>query len=235
MAPKDGRQGVMMRMAVLSLAVLAMAMMAAACTRSTSQPTTESKDDDPSYHYRWAYEQYRRGYYMEALESINKSIELNPEEYLYFNMRGLIYHSAGELDDAMADFEAVLELNPYYTDVHNNIGATYVEMGRTDDALAEFDIVLRDPMYQHKEKAHYNVGNILAAREEYEEAIAQYRKAVAIQPQYLRAHYKLGMALRELGRDDEARREFEEVVRISPQSDEAREIQMILDADEPSS
>jgi tetratricopeptide (TPR) repeat protein len=90
-------------------------------------------------------------------------------------------------------------------------------------------------MYQHKEKAHYNVGNILAARKEWEDAVAQYRKAVAIQPQYLRAHYRLGMALRELGRDEEARREFEEVVRISPQSDEAREVQMLLDADEPAS
>ena len=47
MAPKDGRQGVMMRMVVLSLAVLAVAMTAAACTRSTSQPTAESKEDDP--------------------------------------------------------------------------------------------------------------------------------------------------------------------------------------------
>jgi tetratricopeptide (TPR) repeat protein len=221
-------------MKTVSLFLVAVAL-AVGCGRSTGQTQRKDLESDPGHHYRWAYEQYLRGYYLEALESINKAIGLEPGEYLYYNMRGLIYHSAGEPDRALADFEKVLEINPYYTDVHNNIGATYVEMGRTDEALAEFEIVLRDPMYRHKEKAHYNVGNLYFARQMHEEAIEHYRKAVAIKPDYLRAHYRMGMALRELGQMEEARREFEEVVRIAPQSDEAREVQMILDAGEPTS
>jgi Tfp pilus assembly protein PilF len=205
----------------------------AACGGTRSGPTARDLANDPTHQYRWALEQYRRGNYLEALESINRAISLDPNTYAHYNMRGLIYRAAGELDLALADFRKVLEINPYFTDAHNNLGATLAEKGDTAAALEEFELVLRDPNYPHRQKAFYNLGDLYVVRSEPRLAVEQYRKAVAIDPDYLRAQYKLGKTLQSLGDQAEARRAYEEVIRISPQSDEAREVRVILQAAGP--
>ncbi|MFQ5767134.1 MAG: tetratricopeptide repeat protein [Acidobacteriota bacterium] len=205
------------------------------CGGNSRKPPRSRLEEDPQHHYMWANEQFRRGYYLEALEAINKAIGLDPDKYEYFNMRGLIYRNAGELDKALTDFQKVLELNPYYTDAHNNLGATYAELGQTEAALAEFEKVLKDPNYRSREKAYFNVGDLLAAQGRYRDSIEKYRKAIAIRPDYSRAYFKLGKAHEALGEREAARRAFSEVVRIAPHSEEGREARNILDSDGASS
>ena len=41
-------------------------------------------------------------------------------------------------------------------------------------------------------KPHYNLGNVLLKRGELDEAAAQYRTAISIDPEYTSAHYNLG-------------------------------------------
>ena len=206
---------------------LVVGLLAAGCV-SGAKSQKRDLEKDPHYHYRWAMEQSRKGYYMEALESINKAITLDAEMYQYYNLRGLIYHAAGEYDLALADLHKVLEINPYYTDAHNNLGATLMEMGQVDEAQNEFEQVLRDPAYQFKEKAYYNLGNLYYSQEKLTLAVEQFRKAIAIHPDYLKAYYKLGMSLRTLGETEGALHAFNEVVRIAPKSNEAREVKLII-------
>ncbi|MFQ5669817.1 MAG: tetratricopeptide repeat protein [Acidobacteriota bacterium] len=215
------------------LTVMALAL--GGCGAAGKASSKGALEQDPHHHYRWANEQFRQGHYQEALESINKAIALDPDQYAYYNMRGLIYLSAGDLDQALANFRKVLVINPYLTDVHNNIGVALGELGRRDEAMSEFQSVLRDPGYKHREKALYNVGNLFYAQGDYREAVEQYRKAVAVQPEYLKAYYKMGLALQTLGQMDEARRAFEEVVRIDPNSKEAREVKFIINSGHPAS
>ncbi len=221
------------RVGRLALVVLLAALCAACGSGRSGSAARRDLANDPTHQYRWSLEQYRRGNYLEALQAIDKAITLEPETYAYFNMRGLIYRAAGELDLAVADFQKVLELNPYFTDAHNNLGATLAEKGDSEAALREFELVLRDPNYPHKQKAYFNLGDLHMARGEARLVVEQYRKAVAIDPNYLRAQYKLGKALQSLGDEAEARRAYQEVIRISPQSDEAREARLILQAAGP--
>lgn len=52
------------------------------------------------------------------------------------------------------------------------------------------------------------LGNIAAARRRYEDAAAEYRKAIDIDPKLSEAHYRLGIAYDRLGKRDEAREQF---------------------------
>ena len=49
-----------------------------------------------------------------------------------------------------------------------------------------------------------------------DEAIAEYRKALEIQPDYAHAHYRLGIALKDKGQLDEAIAEFRKALQIQP-------------------
>jgi Tfp pilus assembly protein PilF len=220
------------RATMLMVLALILSLGAVACGGGGGEKTrrsAEELDNDPMNHYRWAREQHLRGYYQEALDSIDKAIALDETGYLYYNERGLINLNAGQPEEALLDFQKVAELNPLYTDVHNNMGATLARLGRNAEARVEFEKVIKDPLYPNRQLAFSNLGDMLYAAGDYEGAIQELRRAVAIDKKYQRAHYTLGLCYQALGQIESARDSFEEVVRIDPYSERAREVQQILD------
>lgn len=209
--------------------VLLVMLATAGCGGAGTRRTAEDLENDPQSHFQWAREQHVRGYYKEALESIDKAIALDPDGYLYVNERGLIHLHAGQIEEALLDFHKVQEINPLYTDVHNNLGATLSRLGRNSEARAEFEKVLEDPLYPTKEKAYVNIGDMLFAAGDYEGAVQVLRRAVATNRKYLRAHYKLGRCYQALGQGDAAREAYEAVVKLSPLSELGREVKLILE------
>ena len=66
-----------------------------------------------------------------------------------------------------------------------------------------------------------NWGNALGALGKYDEAIAAYREALRIKPDWVEARYHLANRLHGLGRFEEAIREYREVLRQRPEFAEA--------------
>jgi len=69
---------------------------------------------------------------------------------------------------------------------------------------------------QRSSTAHYNLGNILADRDELEEAISHYRQALQIKPTDYSAHTNLGNALSSQGQLEEAIGHYRQALRIRP-------------------
>ena len=69
--------------------------------------------------------------------------------------------------------------------------------------------------------AHNNLGVVLAGRGQVDEAIAHYRKALEINPDYARAHNNLGVALAGRGQIDEAIAHYRKALEINPDYAEA--------------
>ena len=63
---------------------------------------------------------------------------------------------------------------------------------------------------------HYNLGLVLSRHDQVPEAIEEYGKALAVNPDYVEAHNSLGIALFSTGRIAEAREHFEKALRINP-------------------
>src|SRR5437870_9487660 len=64
--------------------------------------------------------------------------------------------------------------------------------------------------------AEYNLGLALKNQGQLDEAIAHYRRAINIWPDYVEAHYNLGGAYIEKGEFDEARAEYRRAIEIRP-------------------
>jgi protein O-mannosyl-transferase len=69
--------------------------------------------------------------------------------------------------------------------------------------------------------AHNNLGNVLIARGQVDEAIEHYRKALAIKPNYVEAHDNLAVALAGRGQVDEAIEHYLKALEIKPDAAEA--------------
>ena len=57
-----------------------------------------------------------------------------------------------------------------------------------------------------------NLGTALQAKNQLDEAIAEYRKAIELDPKYAPAHYNLGNALRAKNQLDEAIAEYKKAI-----------------------
>jgi tetratricopeptide (TPR) repeat protein len=64
--------------------------------------------------------------------------------------------------------------------------------------------------------AHNGLGSVLHERGQSDEAIAHFREAVRLKPDFSTAYYNLGGVLRERGRPDEAMAEFAKAIEIQP-------------------
>jgi serine/threonine protein kinase/Flp pilus assembly protein TadD len=62
--------------------------------------------------------------------------------------------------------------------------------------------------------AHFNLGNALFKKRQWDEAIAEYREAIRLKKDYAEAHNGLGGAFSENGQLGKARAEFEEAIRL---------------------
>lgn len=69
--------------------------------------------------------------------------------------------------------------------------------------------------------AHYNLGVVLLRQGEVAEAISEYRRALAIEPDFAEARNNLGVALAGQGQVDEAIERFREALKINPDLPEA--------------
>jgi len=69
--------------------------------------------------------------------------------------------------------------------------------------------------------AHYNLAIALRAKGETDQAVAHYRRAAAIRPEYVEAHYNLGRLLVEKGEFEDAITHYEKALTINPDDADA--------------
>jgi tetratricopeptide (TPR) repeat protein len=109
-----------------------------------------------------------------------------------------------------------IQLNPGYATAHQWYGNFLVVLGRFQDSLDEFSkAVALDPLSPLKLGA---LGWSYYFARRYEEAAAQCRRALELDPSYVVAHLWLGLAYEQLATFDQAVAEFEEAARIAGRS-----------------
>jgi tetratricopeptide (TPR) repeat protein len=83
-------------------------------------------------------------------------------------------------------------------------------------AVAKEHLLALVRAYPEDERAHNLLGNYYFGRQEYETAVAEYKKATAINPRFSQPYNQLGYALRFLGRYDQAEQVFKKYVELIP-------------------
>jgi tetratricopeptide (TPR) repeat protein len=122
----------------------------------------------------------------EAIAHFVKALEAYPESADLHDNLGRALAMKDRLDDAMAEFQKAAQLDPRSAEARNNMGRILASKGRLGDAIPYFQKAVEiDPDFA---EAHQFLGAALYyARGQVQEALAQWREALRVRPDYVPA------------------------------------------------
>jgi predicted O-linked N-acetylglucosamine transferase (SPINDLY family) len=129
----------------------------------------------------------------EAVTSFRRAVELDPRHLHGWHALGNGLGAQNDLTGAEAAFRNALNINPGYYEARNNLGEALQRQGRMDEAIEAFSESARQapasPLIQ------YNLGVALQLSGQPAEALSHYRRALELQPDYVKAHSNVLLSL----------------------------------------
>jgi len=177
-------------------------------------------------HKRNIYDEYTR-----AIEDLNKSIALNPNDANTYYRRGIAKiklqnytHShpertaKGELQGymgAIQDYNKAIELDPNFSEAYSNRAAVkYYSMKDYRGAIQDYNKVIElNPKSDH---TYYRRGVAKHKLKDYKGAMQDYNKAIEIDPKYAEIYYNRGVAKGLLGDKRGAIEDFNKAIELNP-------------------
>src|ERR1017187_679188 len=136
------------------------------------------------------------------------SVEYHAERH---NSLGAQLFQAGQVPEAIREYETALRLKPDYAEAHIDLGTALARLGSTEDAMRHYEEALR--IEPDNPEAHYNIGYALYREDQIQDAIKEFEAALRIRSDYAEAHNGLGVVLLRAGNVQNAIAHYEQAVR----------------------
>jgi predicted O-linked N-acetylglucosamine transferase (SPINDLY family) len=135
--------------------------------------------------------------YVEAIQCIEKAIEINPKvDQFYYNL-GLAYYSISKIEKAMDAWKQSISLNPSCIDAYANIGYAFTQQDRFQEAQ---DILMQG--YEINPKHQSILLNLAAAchrANDFQKARHFYEELLSVNPSHVQALKSYGHLLYKTG------------------------------------
>ncbi|HEY4233609.1 MAG TPA: hypothetical protein VGM76_09285 [Lacipirellulaceae bacterium] len=130
------------------------------------------------------------------------------------NRRGQTKASAGQSEDALADFSSAIQLDPHLWRAIHNHGVLMAQAGQFDKAFDDFNRTTElNPQFA---KAFSNRAALYVVAGQMEPALADYRRACALDPSLAVAQRGCGRTCHMLGHLDEAGEHLNHALELAP-------------------
>ena len=118
------------------------------------------------------------GDYGNALKTIDRSIQMNPDDDNLIGERADILGESGDVEGAISQWSEFIKKNPDFYGGYYRRGFFEDNSGKTEEALADYDMaVMLSPQYAY---AHLGRGDMLEKLGRHDEAIIAYQKVVEL-------------------------------------------------------
>jgi tetratricopeptide (TPR) repeat protein len=176
---------------------------------------------NPWPHFNLGMIHAERNRFAEARQAYEQALALAPDMLDARLALGLLYHRADLLDDALREYVTVASRDPRNVTARYNIGLVHQQKKAPDRAIAAYREALAiDPGAAN---VRYNLGYVLAHDlGRWDDAIAEYERAVAARADYAAAWFELGVALDRRGLSDRAQAAWRKTLELDPRHEAAR-------------
>lgn len=186
----------------------------------------KNNPDDLRTHYYLAKTYYDQHLYdstitegKEVLRLISNGAPLTEAGIKTFTLLACALWQKGDFLEAEKICLKALMIKPDYTDIPFLLGALYFAQGRYDDAIPNIRrfFQIKDQLKMNSDshylsihsmtsahQAHFMLGTIYEKQGKYTEAIAELRKAIKLEPQYVEAYYNLAVVYEKVGKPQDA-------------------------------
>ncbi len=127
--------------------------------------------------------------YDKALADYEHAHQLDPKDVRTLGNLGEWCLARNAFAQALVWLDTALALDPHYYEVRVNRVAALIELRKLEQARIEAERLVQD--YPTRPEPYGNLGNVLYSGGKLKEAIAQYKRAVEIRPDYAEAHFSL--------------------------------------------
>ena len=146
---------------------------------------------------------------------------MDPSYPLSYNNLGLVLYNQGDAQEAIAQYGRAIQLDPKYLFAHWNLAYALQHELKLDAALAEYRAAVESTSDRRQlAMLHTSVGDVLRQKAgtdtNVDGAVAEYRHAIAIDPDYYWPHNNLGLIWLDQGRIDDAIAEFRSATKTYP-------------------
>jgi tetratricopeptide (TPR) repeat protein len=189
-------------------------------------------DEDTKQAIALAREYYEKHEYDLAERQLEKVAEATRGFADMHNMRGVIHHDRGRLEQARDEFEQALAINPSYTEAALNLAVTYNDLGNYEDAQRVYKSTVHrngatseaiDPFAKGKiANLHAELAQAYLDVGLPNEAVQEYRNAIRLCPDFADLRVKLAAVYQQMGDLSAARFELGEAIRVRPRYIPAR-------------
>ena len=130
-----------------------------------------------AYHYRGAL-YVKRERNDEAIQDLNRALELNPRLATAYSDRGIAHRRKGQYELAIADYGEAIRLWPEWHDWYVHRGLALSAIGRYDEAIADYTAALT--LRPRLVGAMVARGDAHLAKGESANAVADFRRAMTL-------------------------------------------------------
>lgn len=156
----------------------------------TAKKTLELNPDDPAAHYILAQDALDKKDFELALKEMNKAVQNDPQNYLYFYDMGKIQYRLKKYTEAAASFSSACNINQKFAPSRYNLGLTQKQLKNDTAALDAFRKTIDiDPRH---EKAYMEQAKILSKRKDYSGAAESYKMVLKLNNINVQAAMELG-------------------------------------------
>ena len=130
------------------------------------------------------------GRYEEAILLFERSLEIQPTAEAYTYM-GWTYSHMGDNKRAIEEAEKAIRIDPDFGNPYNDIGVYLMDQGKEEEAIPYLEKAMRAKRYCCYQFPHYNLGRIYLKKKMFEKAREEFKKSLAIDPDYFPAREAL--------------------------------------------
>jgi tetratricopeptide (TPR) repeat protein len=153
-------------------------------------------------YYQMANILSENGDYSGAIESLHKSINIDPDFLAAYNRLGIILHKEGKPKEAAEVFNRALLRDPEDLPFLADYGNFLIQTGHTEKGLATIREVLKeDPNYS---VGHYYLGSYLLKQGKKNESLKAAQKTVKLNPLDFNGHRLLGSVYESMGKKEKS-------------------------------
>lgn len=167
------------------------------------------------------------GHPAEAVSDFQKALSLNSNEVRYYLFLKDAYFeqyrqtkNKGYAQELLKVLSSAEKLNPHQTEIYFSRGNIYRELAQKSDkkllqkAINSYKHIIKfDP---NNPDTYFNIALVFFDLQDYDSAIAYWKKTITLNPKDEQAYVDLGQVLKLTGRMREAKQAFEAALRINP-------------------
>uniref|UniRef100_A0A6N2LEP6 dual-specificity kinase n=2 Tax=Salix viminalis TaxID=40686 RepID=A0A6N2LEP6_SALVM len=165
---------------------------------------------------------------LEAIEVVDRLIELEPNEDEWPLLKSQIYTYSGDFESAKEGFEAVLQKDPLCVEAYHGLVMANSESGGSLEVVLKRIESAMDKCRKEKKNSDLRDFKLLVAQvrvieEKYLDALKVYDELVKEEPRDFRPYLCQGMIYTLLRKKDEAEKKFEQFKKLVPKNHPYRE------------